>query len=991
MSKVDPGFPYALTFCRPCDVLRKDQKHVFATVSDGHNTCSITMWPRSGLPFSMRADGVLLIRVFAAVDAALFERGIADELGSCCLPLRRIPELVQAESLHTDTPQSTSGNGPVELWLALDAPAGGAGRRRQRRPSASASPVPGNSPVNVECSTGHHVGHQNSFGNDSSCSRGRLDSSCSSESHRECPRTRSRGFTVSIQEESESVEILGHDFLFERSRRIASSGQIVPRIRIIVQVRNEVSFGALAVEPVDSPVNPDGNSIGGFGFGSTPPSLSMLAGSALLSNVMLQQPQMESFGLAPHAPFQGSSASDVCGHTPTPQMLEPPPQRALIPLGSSHAADSDAVWQARRAPQRTNYKHPAQERERLERSIAQHAEDVRGADAKVYAASRKLDHLRGFVVSHMLRSFAGMAFDAWLTWMVEEKSRRQFGQLTEDYVSTCSAHETELAQLSESREAVAASVRECERKTRRHVERWQSCLATADGVVSRDVSRQRLASAMGAWRIAVQRGRLARGMVRRHGTDMLRGLVFVVFVIWQFQVGEAFLKDLQQRASSAESDVPRLARQISSAHITALYGLQHIRSRSAWHARLNISVSATLGDASYSCFVVWAWLIGQRSRGRRLAAKLSLSPLWGSFDEVFLKCCVVAWRGVSSKVTRSKATEQCSGRGKIQECQRLVASMSKAILERNILTVASSVFTCWAFEAEHQRVQAKLEVVLQEQEEAEEQCLRWERDARQARADLDSNRARRQEHCDALADWLQQVQHEQENDNNEFASLASKQLDTEMEQADACQRSRELMAEYTMVREQTLHVSEEARLAHERGHASEVEEWSQIAEAEKLCASLQLSAEQLRSEISKQTERQFYELRSAWQSSRAQASKLQENLRRHVCLHDDSRKAWALKLKNAEATVARLEQEAQQLRQQHQDSDNVRAAVAAEAEQSLLSRVCAAERRLETAEAVDKARREELAQELVETAALQERREFLEERWAMLQGRAVTS
>mmetsp|Transcript_41653 Transcript_41653/g.130091 ORF Transcript_41653/g.130091 Transcript_41653/m.130091 type:complete len:820 (+) Transcript_41653:39-2498(+) len=129
MAKSEPSFPFGLTFCRPWHVAAardSGPRQLFGIVEDGSKQCSITDWPQPSLPFPLHPRRTLFVRIFVAEDRPAFERGEAEELGSCCLPLWRLPEVLPPASQE-----------PPKLWLALEAPQG------RRRPGVPATPAGG--------------------------------------------------------------------------------------------------------------------------------------------------------------------------------------------------------------------------------------------------------------------------------------------------------------------------------------------------------------------------------------------------------------------------------------------------------------------------------------------------------------------------------------------------------------------------------------------------------------------------------------------------------------------------------------------------------------------------------------------------------------------------------------------------------------------------------------------------------------------------------
>jgi len=129
MARRDAGFPFVLTFCRPWHVAATRDggaRQLFGVITDGEKKCNVTAWPQPGLPFPINPRRTLIVHLFAAEDQPAFERGVAEELGCCCLPLWRLPEVLPPASEE-----------PPKLWLALEPP------QSRKRAAASGGLAPG--------------------------------------------------------------------------------------------------------------------------------------------------------------------------------------------------------------------------------------------------------------------------------------------------------------------------------------------------------------------------------------------------------------------------------------------------------------------------------------------------------------------------------------------------------------------------------------------------------------------------------------------------------------------------------------------------------------------------------------------------------------------------------------------------------------------------------------------------------------------------------
>lgn len=108
MARRDDQFPFILTFCRPLGH-EGAGRQLFAIVSDGFHECRITVWPLLQFPFTLHLGQLLTIRIVAAVDEQAFERGLAEHVATCYLPVAKVPEVA---------PRSSPGL--WELWLSLE-------------------------------------------------------------------------------------------------------------------------------------------------------------------------------------------------------------------------------------------------------------------------------------------------------------------------------------------------------------------------------------------------------------------------------------------------------------------------------------------------------------------------------------------------------------------------------------------------------------------------------------------------------------------------------------------------------------------------------------------------------------------------------------------------------------------------------------------------------------------------------------------------------
>lgn len=110
---------FFLTFAQPLRLNPAQSAHqLFGHISDGLRAFEILQWPTK-LPSSFQQNSIVSLRVFSAQDASAFQRGIADSLAVCHVPLVKIAELV-ASSTQPATVQialeaTTSGDGEIDL------------------------------------------------------------------------------------------------------------------------------------------------------------------------------------------------------------------------------------------------------------------------------------------------------------------------------------------------------------------------------------------------------------------------------------------------------------------------------------------------------------------------------------------------------------------------------------------------------------------------------------------------------------------------------------------------------------------------------------------------------------------------------------------------------------------------------------------------------------------------------------------------------------
>jgi len=617
---------------------------------------------------------------------------------------------------------------------------------------------------------------------------------------------------------------------------------------------------------------------------------------------------------------------------------------------------SDEVW-------RTKFEEEHQRHKDHRRQYQRELQESRGKTAPTI---KKLENIGEYLQVRSYRGWIDTCYDAWCMWVVDEKSRRQFGQLNDDYDGFKESRQNTVLQLSKSKEGADLRLQEHDAKAQRHLQRWASSLAIAESLLGEGAESQLLDQAFDGWRAAAAETAFTRRLVGTQCEDSLHEWTQTLFAAWRAEAGQHLVDELQERVRVAEEMEPGAARRTAAACAARALELPG-GGRGADSAEL-------LAELLLS----WALVARAGARRRGHATRLMDSSLWRGLEAAALACCLAAWRGAISRAEAAVAAERVriAGRHGLGLCKGWATSLLLAACEGTDKSGARSALQCWRFLAAHCKLQRSLEQVFAKSQDVREEC------------NLRSGEVHtlRHEHTGQLLRWKDDRERLQEQfcssevscaeAGEELKVLLEGRADLERQCSEATSRSQRLQSELAEMQTQSRKAAEQLQAIEDGCGQAEDELMQREADYEEECASAELTVQQLEQEVTKQRERRQLDVKNTRHQWRLQVARQEDAVKRMAAVHEEEEGTWAQKLERADERVAKLEQEVQLLRQGRREVPAMSSALESESAE-LLEQVLAAERQVEQADASERRRRAKLAELRASYEDLRSRREFL--------------
>merc|ERR1719277_893392 len=184
----------------------------------------------------------------------------------------------------------------------------------------------------------------------------------------------------------------------------------------------------------------------------------------------------------------------------------------LLQLGlpKEQFAEED-LWQARFE----------EELQRFEVEAHRSEERKRQLESRAAPLSKQLDLRSAFALSHVTRCKMDECFDAWCTWLVQEKCRCQFGELAEDLANFKQERSNAVTEFATAKENSIELLRKVQAHWDRAGSRWTSLLQAAAIFMQRDTSLHHIRCAFFSWHAYCAHCRMARALCRKRTVWLL--------------------------------------------------------------------------------------------------------------------------------------------------------------------------------------------------------------------------------------------------------------------------------------------------------------------------------------------------------------------------------------------------------------------------------------------------------------------------------------
>ena len=337
--------------------------------------------------------------------------------------------------------------------------------------------------------------------------------------------------------ESAEASLLRH---FEQSLALAEQQPWLPRIRVLVQDRAEISSTMSTMMRPAAPVAAG--------------DLEHTPGVRRMSDARsdLDTPQARAYGLASASaaslwtPANGAHGRQASDHfvSPPASALQPPVSGGL----------SDEMWRMK----------CEEERERNDERGRRLRAKLRRARAEASVAAQKLENLGEYVGRQALRCLLERVLVAWGLFLVEEKRRRQFGQLSEDIANFEDDSKDELTELSRKQQMARQQLQKRGVDATRSRARWAAAAAAAASLSERDASLCLAQLVVVVWRFRARRRRAGRGLLEAWNGLAQEELAQMVFALWRGRTGQRSLEELQERVRQEHLMAPQNVRRAAS-------------------------------------------------------------------------------------------------------------------------------------------------------------------------------------------------------------------------------------------------------------------------------------------------------------------------------------------------------------------------------------------------------------------------------------------
>mmetsp|Transcript_167076 Transcript_167076/g.531413 ORF Transcript_167076/g.531413 Transcript_167076/m.531413 type:complete len:685 (+) Transcript_167076:104-2158(+) len=607
------------------------------------------------------------------------------------------------------------------------------------------------------------------------------------------------------------------------------------------------------------------------------------------------------------------------------------------PTHGAGGGEADGAWKVR-------FEQEMEEYEDLHRKFLH---DVRRKQDRAGPMASKVEALGTFADVRRGWCWAEACFASWCLWLVEEKCRRQFGQLSEDFDGFTQSRAEAAATSSQERAAFDLRAREREVDLQRRRARWKSLLGDADALLCQDVSNQLLRRVVYLWHIWAAKCASTRSLARDCFSAVLWAQVSVLLAVWKVEVGQRRTEEQSLLVETVRREVPQQTRRTAARHAAQVFDFQ-------CEASLGSSTSVLISEA----FTFWLHISRTQAREQRRCCIFERS-LHRGLSLSLLDAFLLLWRSVSGQTVDVLAEKRLTGQRAVSLQKRCAGRTLVVALDVRLAVFALASLQCWQTMVKHSKLAHDLEAAYSEQQLGTAGCREAEVELKTLQEAWQQEEGTWHKDGEDLAQVLQNIREEQEAAAKAFQEVASEEQDLESSNNAAVDRTAALAKEMLRMEAQLTGIVEQLRLAEAREADVAASMRDQEATLQEELSELQQASQPMQTEAARHRDRRQTDVKTARHQARSSVVS-QEERRMHLSVaHEQDQASWGQKLRQSEGKIGRLEGEIQQARADLREHPAKVLAFEEEVER-LLREAEEAERLVEEAEARERARRQQL-------------------------------
>jgi len=731
---------------------------------------------------------------------------------------------------------------------------------------------------------------------------------------------------------------------FERSRQLAASNPHSPRMRIIVQGKQEIAVAMSAMvrqgaQNMTSPRHLE------FLGNATAPDASGAWSSIAPSRMPTALDSHSAAGF--HSPGHAvRDAVSPLSMVNVPPLSSPSPKSTteISPTACSSdgkpGCSGDLAWRARWED----------ERQKHDDNRKKYSKQLQAAKAAAAQCGQMLLAMGVLLERHTLRWCKTAALITWRYWATGEKHTARFERLADDDAQIQDLRCREMNRLDTAIKDAHTQLSAHRARLKRHLQRRNLSLEPICGIWDEDVAGQLLTRTLCCWRARASQRVLQRRICDERGQSASREVICAALCKWCALVGQRRLEAFQLRVKIAEVEVPTLARRNSTARLLRVF---------SWTDEGKCPNAGSTGLLD-GALVAWVRITRSRAWHRERVMQLFRSRAWADVGHVFAVCCLVSWRGAVSKMEAALTVERSTTYAYILRCRERAVSILEAADGARDAGGAHAVLLCWYFLAARRKLRHPLENVFATQQNDKERYDHQQAELDELRMGLLGERARWEHERGGLLARLRLEELELREGRTAFQEVAEDCKLVKHQMVAATDRTQRLVSELASAQAETVQTSQELRMTRESCEFAESSLHDQEAMYEEECASARLHFDKVQADAARLREKRQRDIKAQGQQLRNQLLRHEDAVQRLSRGHEDDQATWAQKLRQSEARASRLQNEATQARRNLQGIPARTEAYEAENAELLLT--CEdAEGRLRKAEGAGRARREEIA------------------------------